>query len=255
MINALAAGESDEAALQLVEPFVTEDILAGALLSLWRGRDEQDRPMYTEGVSKERQWMERIAFLAKKAEPGTVTSLRRFKDAVQGKTTKSGAPLSVLNEVISNLGGMRIDRFDRDTAGFYRNREYEQKIKDSQTAISKAFSGKGTFDPDEARAIWHDAHAVREQSMKEWKQYMEGLRLLGEKEPFAKVVRDTTSNSLIAQQAYTGNVSPYEFTQDALGRMLKLPQGEQRLDLLRELYAEAAAGKDEPALPASPFRQ
>ncbi len=236
-MRAAAYGSREDAITQVAEPFFSEDILAGALLSVWRGRDENDQPIADRGLSEFEQNKQIMEFMAKKAEPGAVTSGKRLLAAWNGETTRSGVPLDFNSELMSNLGGMRIERFDRDVSSFYRNRAFDEQVKASQTAVRKVFLNKGTFDVDAARQVYIDANATRQQTMKDWKDYVEGTRILGEENPFGKVVRDIGQESIVAQQMYSGNHTPYRFSEDDFGRMRKLPQGEERIKLIQDMIA------------------
>jgi len=232
-------GNQEDVMRQLSEPFLSEDILAGTILSLWRGRDERDRPIYSEGLSEEEQWKQAAQFAAKKVEPGVVSSGRRLWDAWQGKTTSSGIPLVFANELASNFGGARVETFDRETADYYANRKFDDQVKASQTAIRQAFLNKGTFDPDYVRRIYQDAEDTRRQTLAEWRKYVDGSKLLGEENPYGKVVRDVGQESQIVKQMYSGTFIPYRFSDEDFGKMLKLPQGEERIKLFQELYRKS----------------
>lgn len=239
--TAIARGESDEAIDQIAEPFLSEDIFAGTIVSIIRGRDEFGRPIYSEGATPEEQNRQLIKFIAKKLEPGVVSSYKRISTAAKGGTTSSGLPLKLSNEIASNLGGMRKENFSRDVADYYRNREFDQKVKASQSLIRKQFFNKGTFDPEEVRRQYESAEATRRQTLKEWREYVDGSVALGEENPYGKVVRDVGQESSIIKMMYSKQYAPYRLRDSDFAQILKLPQGAERVKLFQELYQQGIA--------------
>lgn len=236
--RAAAYGNAEDVTMQALEPFISEDILAGSLLSIWRGRDENDVPIYDKGLSEAEQNRQIMQFAIKKLEPGIITSAKRIGAAARGETTKSGLPLDLANELASNLGGMRVETFSRDVSDYYRNRDYDDRVKASQTTIRRLFLNKGTFNEAEVRRQYADAEATRRQNMVDWRKYVEDGKLLGEENPYGKVVRDVGQESMIIQQMYSGTYTPYVFQDADFAKMMQLPQGEQRIKLFQELYRQ-----------------
>ena len=236
--RAAAYGNAEDVTMQALEPFISEDILAGSLLSIWRGRDENDVPIYDKGLSEAEQNRQIMQFAIKKLEPGIITSAKRIGAAARGETTKSGLPLDLANEIASNLGGMRVETFSRDVSDYYRNRDYDDRVKASQTTIRRLFLNKGTFNEAEVRRQYADAEATRRQNMVDWRKYVEDGKLLGEENPYGKVVRDVGQESMIIQQMYSGTYTPYVFQDADFAKMMQLPQGEQRIKLFQELYRQ-----------------
>jgi hypothetical protein len=233
--EALIRGKPGEAVGEIAAPFVGEDIFVGTLLSMKRNRDENGLPVWDEGASPFEQNKQLMAFALKRLEPGTLTAAGRIKDAAQGKTTKSGTPLSLTNELTSTFMGARKETFDRETSDYYRNREFNRKAQASSDFIRRLFMGKGSFDAEAVRASYTDAEATRRQTIEQWRKYVDGSIVLGEKEPYAKVVRDVGAASTLVRMMYAKQYLPYHFRPADLRKMLTLPDGQARVDLYREL--------------------
>ena len=243
-ITAIARGNPGEAQEQLTEPFLSEDILAGTIVSAIRGTDERGRPVWDEGSSPEEQNKQLMRYVMKKLEPGVVTSMKRAYEAYHGGTTASGQKLDLANEVTSNLGGLRKETFDREMSDYYRNREFESAVKASQSTVRRMFFNKGTFDADAVRAQYLDAEATRKKTLQGWRAYVDGSIALGERNPYAKVVSDVGANSDIVKMMYSKTYRPYAFRREDLQKMLRLPGGRERVDLWLELRNEASEDGD-----------
>jgi len=221
--RAAAYGDKEDVFKQATEAFLSEDLLAGTIVSVLRGRDENDRPLAEEGLSPFEQNMQVMQFAAKKLAPDAINSSIKMKTAYEGGTTRAGVPLDFSNELASTFGGMRVETFSREISDFYRNREYDDRVKASQTSIRRMFMSKGTFNAAEVRRKYADAEATRKQTMADWRKYVESGKLLGEKKPYAKVARDVGQQSLIVKQMYAGVYTPYRFQDADFAAMRKLP--------------------------------
>lgn len=235
---ALSRGKPGEAAQELAEPFLSEDLAYGAIVSVLRGTDENDRPIYDPGLSPFEQNVQIMGYLMTKLEPGTLTSARRIVSAVKGETSKSGRAFDLGNEVLSVAGGVKKETLDRAQADFFRNREFSQRIKDSEKSIRATFLARGSFAPDSARTLYESAEAKRRQTLQDWRKFVDGSILLGEKNPFQKVVSDVGGASLAVKLMYSKQYRPYVFQMADFRRMAALPDGPARIALFQELAAK-----------------
>lgn len=133
------------------------------------------------------------------------------------------------------LGGFRRETMDRSQSDFFRNRDFERQMQDSEKSIRAMFLRKGSFDAEATRQLYQSAERARKKALQDWRAYVDGSVLLGETKPYAKVVQDVGSESNIVKMMYQRRYSPYTFREQDLRQMLKLPQGEERLGLYREL--------------------
>jgi len=232
---ALMRGEPGEAGGELAEPFVAEDLAFSSMVSLMRNQDENGRPIWDEGLSPAEQNKQVARYLAERFEPGTITSMRRISRAARGETSRSGKKYDLSNELSSLALGMRRDTLDRAQSDFYRNREFNGRVEKSNASIRSMFLRKGSFDAEEVRRQHASAESARQQSLTEWREFVDGSILLGEQNPYAKVVSDVGAESNIVKMMYAGQYAPYQFREADLVKMLSLPQGEERLALYLEL--------------------
>lgn len=246
---ALWRGKPDEAAAAIAEPFSSEDIAYGAIVSLIRGTDENGRPIYDKGLSPAEQNVQIAKYVASKFMPGTLRSAERVRKGVMGETSPSGREYETGNELLSFGVGIKLDTMDRAQSDYYRNREYNARVQDSGGSIRRAFLQRGTVDLGDLEEAYRSADAARRKAMQEWRQYVDGSIQLGEADPYAKVVRDVGSESDIVKSMYTGRYVPYTFRPVDLRAMSKLPDGPARIELWRRLHAEANAPTPRPEDP------
>jgi len=234
-IVAITRGQWGEAAGEAAEPFISEDLAVGAMVSMARNSDENGNPVYDPGLSNEEQWKQIGEFFLGRFEPGTITSGRRIYRAAKGQTSRSGKAYDLGNEIASVAFGIRKETMDRSQSEYYRNREFERRVNDSQASIRKTFLGKGSFDPEAARQIYESAESERKKSLEEWRDFVDGSIVLGEENPYAKVVQDVGGESQVVKLMYGRVYQPYHFSRADLNKMLTLPDGEARLALYQEM--------------------
>lgn len=236
---ALWRGEPEEATGALAEPFVSEDIAYGVIVSLLRGTDENNRPIYDPGLSPAEQNMQITKYVAGKFMPGTLRSAERIRKGLMEETSPSGRQYEAGNEALSAIAGVKLDTMDRSQSDYYRNREFNSRVQDSGSAVRRAFLQRGTVDLGTLEKTYKSADAARRKAMKEWRLYVDGSIQLGEQNPYAKVVSDVGAESEIVKSMYTGKYVPYQFRPQDLRKMLALPGGQERVDLWLRLNAEA----------------
>lgn len=239
-IMAQLRGKPDEAIGELTQSFTSEDVVLGTMVGLYYNRDEHGRPIWNEGLTPTEQNKQIMRWASKRLEPGTVTAAKRISTAAKGETTASGQELSLTGEIVSNVLGTKMQVLDRQTADYYRNREFNRKVQDSGTAIRQAFMKKGTVDLAQLEQVYRSGQEARRKTMEEWRNYIDGGVLLGETNPLAKVVADVGSKSDIVKQMYSKRYGPYVFRAEDLRDMSKLPDGPARIELWKRLHAEAS---------------
>ncbi len=232
-------GEPEEATGALAEPFVSEDIAYGVIVSLLRGTDENNRPIYDPGLSPTEQNVQIAKYVAGKFMPGTLRSAERIRKGLMEETSPSGRQYGAGNEALSAIAGVKLDTMDRAQSDYYRNREFNGRVQDSGSAIRRAFLQRGTVDLGTLEETYKSADAARRKAMKEWREYVDGSIQLGEENPYAKVVSDVGAESEIVKSMYTGKYVPYQFRPQDLRKMMALPGGQERVDLWMRLNAEA----------------
>lgn len=236
---ALARGKSNEAIGEVTQPFLSDDILFGTLIGLRYNRDENNQPVWNDGLTEWEQNKQAMLWTLKRHEPGTLTASKRVASAAKGETTASGQELSLPAESVSAIAGVKMQVLDRQTSDYFRNKEFDSRIQDSNSAIRKAFLQRGTVGFDQLENIYRSADDTRRQTMQKWKKYMEGSVKLGETQPLAKVIQDVGQASDTIKLMWAGNYVPYTFPEKDLRAMLKLPDGQARYDLWRRLHDEA----------------
>lgn len=250
---ALLRGKPEEAAASVAEPFTSEDIAYGTIISLLRGTDENNRPIYDQGLSPEEQNKQIAKYVAGKFLPGTLKSIDRIRKGLSEETSASGRKYGAGNEALSAIAGVKLDTLDRAQSDYFRNRDFNRRVQDSGSAIRRAFLQRGTIDLADLEQTYQSADAARRKAMTEWRQYVNGSIKLGEQNPYAKVVSDVGSESDIVKSMYTGNYVPYQFRKADLAKMLQLPDGAARVELWQRLNAEATSEPvATPVQPGSP---
>ena len=250
-IIALYRGHPLEAIQQASEPFLAEDLAWGAIVSALRNKDADGRPIYDEGLSPSQQWKQIGKYVAGRFVPGTFTDFDRIIKASTGVTSKSGKQYDLGNEITSLAAGARKETLDRAQADFYRNREYNERVQASEKSIRATFLAKGSFDAEKATELYHSAEDSRKKGLDQWRKFVDGSVLLGEKNPYQKVVSDVGAASKIVKLMYARQYRPYQFRSQDLAKMRRLPDGEARVALYLKLARERTSGSASTATSAA----
>ena len=236
--KALMRGEPVEAAIEFSSPFTGEDLAYGAILGIFFNQDGNGRPVYDEGLTADQQLSQIWKFFRSRFTPGDIDNLERIGKGYRGEISSGGKEYDLTNEILSTLGGFRLEKLDVEQADEWRNRAFSSSMARSESSIRNNFGNRGTVDLEELAELYRSAEAKRRQTHDQWHQFMQGSAVLGNEHVYASAVKHLGTSSNRLKRAYVGAYQPYLPSDVTLRKWSRLPQGQERVELFRKLYAE-----------------
>ena len=215
------------------EPFLSEEILTQTVLDISRNKKESGAPVYNDEAPPEEQISDIMAHVWKAFEPGTISSLRRIADGLQGQTNVYGTARDPKTETIALFTGMRHKELDPKQALSYRAREFSARKNQATRIFTSVLSKRGRVSEDEIR----NAHEAMEQSRRElWDAValdVEAATRLGLTEREARAILDDSGLSATdARDLVTGRYAPYSNASPLRSR-IEAAKGSEREELIR----------------------
>jgi hypothetical protein len=169
-----------EATVELLSPFLSEEILAGKLLDIARNQTKDGRQLWNPQDSAEEKGWKIAEHVYDAMEPGTVSSLRRIAKGITGEPTVAGQVYDPVTETAAMFTGMRVLGVDARRALFYKMSHLQRNLGDAQAltlrALSEAEMTGDTSNVGEARA---HTEARRQQLIQEAGQAAQAAQTLG----------------------------------------------------------------------------
>lgn len=152
-LSAIAAGIRHEDELlpligkamgEMLRPFTSEDILAGAIVDLMRNSTPTGRRVWNPQDPAEDKARSMLAHVAQAMEPGTVSRLRkRIIPAAMGKKLPYGDDLSLANEIASELTGLKSQHLDYEQALTFKALTFNRNDSDSEAIFRQVALQRG----------------------------------------------------------------------------------------------------------------
>lgn len=135
---------------KLLQPFTSEDILAGSLIDIARNQTSTGRRVFNPGDTPAKQWEDKIAHIYGTLEPGTLTRVKtKIIPAIKGETDRSGRKPELTNEILSELTGFKTQTLDYQQAVGYRAGAFKKADDDADTIFREVAGRRGSVNPDD----------------------------------------------------------------------------------------------------------
>lgn len=149
-----SAEELDDVMLRsfakLVQPFTSEDILAGALVNIARNKTPTGQRVFNPGDTAGKQFEDKLAHIYKAVEPGTITRAKgKIIPAIKGETDRTGRQPDLSNEVLSELTGFKTQTLDYEQAVAFKAREFKKRDDDADSIFREVAGRRGAVDADD----------------------------------------------------------------------------------------------------------
>jgi hypothetical protein len=148
-LKAFLAGKSwDESfvksATHLFDPFVSEEILAAAVLDAARNKKGVDgRKVYNDQLSGDEIALEIMQHLAKAMEPGVSAHARKLGKALAGETEIHGKAYTIASEGAAVMTGIRMATTDIRQALSFDASDYSRDMQEASGLVRSALRRRG----------------------------------------------------------------------------------------------------------------
>lgn len=148
------ADQLDEVMLRsfakLLQPFTSEDILAGALIDVQRNKTQTGARVFNPGDTPAKRWSDVSGHLLKTLEPGTITRVKsKIIPAIKGETDRSGRKPELSTEVLNELTGFKQQTLDYKQAIGFKAREFKKADDDADSIFREVAARRGTVKPED----------------------------------------------------------------------------------------------------------
>jgi len=186
-IMALFRGASDneiqrgimEAGEEAAQPFLGGEILFNSIMETVHNRKPTGGDIYRPGDSITDVLVKSADHIIKILEPGDITSARRLYKGYTGEITNYGRKYELPIEIISELGGARIQQIDIPVAVGFRAGDYSREIAGASAEFKAEVSTQNSITDDEIKAAYKDLKADRRESIKRMYKVVRGARRSG----------------------------------------------------------------------------
>jgi hypothetical protein len=165
--------------LETINPFVGEDMVVEAALSLKNNQDKYGNPIYNTEESFSDQLMKISAYAYKLIEPGTASSIRRGLSAE-----------NKLQELTANITGYRIYDVDVNKQFGYSMKDYSNRIADAKKIYNSVYYDEKATEEEKTKAYNKADKAVKELYLEVSELYNSSERLGAKPEDLKTTMKD-----------------------------------------------------------------
>jgi len=167
------------AATQMLQPLLSEQLFAGAVMDLARNRTTLGGQIWNEQDSPTNITIAKLSHLAKALSPGVITGVgTRVYRAATGQVTRQGRSYDLSNELAGAGFGQRVAEIDAQTMLGNKVRGFLSGRSEATQLLTQILNSRGTIDigdiPDAYRRA-NEAYVRLYEDMK--KSYESALRL------------------------------------------------------------------------------
>jgi hypothetical protein len=222
------------AAQQAFEPWVSEQLFFGELISVVRGVDADGRPLWETADSRAKKIETGALRMLGTVTHGTVNIARRIWMASEGIVPVGGRSYNLANELLGPVVGQRIS--ERDVSQAFDSAKigaFNRMQLSAATLALQAYRNKGTPDMGEIRRQYDQANNARLNAFIDLHKDIEAARRLG-------VPEDSIRQSLARIPAndraeiMNGVYRKYIPSPDSINAGVDKLQGEERRRVLLE---------------------
>jgi hypothetical protein len=199
-----------EAGKQTLEPFLGEEILAGAVVDVWRNTKANGGQVYNPAQSLTEQAEDMAAHLAQAFEPGTISSARRIWRGLSGYTSPYGKDYDPKIESLAVFTGHRIQTLDVPQALQFKGRDFARQASQASRILNSVATRHGRATQQEVREAYESMDRARREAFQALYESVSAARKLNMTEKQIRRTLDTAgvSNAKI-NAALSGVYIPY----------------------------------------------
>lgn len=220
---------------EFLEPFASEEILAGKLIDWRRNKKEDGTTVYNEQDTIDSQYRDIISYIGEAFIPGTVTSINRIIKGATGFKEHSGRAYNPLVEAAAMMTGMRASKLDVKQSLKYRSQAFKRGITDANTIIRYEMNSSGTVDPGALYDEYIKVDGIRRNIYEAMRDVTGDAHKLGVNPRTVKrLMKDNGATEEDIRAALYGHYIPYRLTEDRV-RAMRLANPDEFQERLRAI--------------------
>lgn len=234
-IMALFSGETISegmlsAAMELVDPFGSEEILTEKIIDVMRNRKaETKQGVYNEQADLASKAAQAASHIFTALKPGFWASANRIQEAALGEKDRSLA-----NEVIALVGPRIVNVPVRRQLGF-EARDYLKAKRGAAEIFTRPYTDESTRKPGEVAAGYAAAEASRRNLFDEMRDRANGAIRLGiPREEVVSILRANNMSAAEVKALMNNEYTPYIPSEDQEKRLDRNKEAQQRRNEFRE---------------------
>jgi hypothetical protein len=168
-----------DAASQMLQPILSEQLFAGAVMDLARNRTAQGGTIWNEQDTPININLTKLNYLSRALLPGVITGAgTRIYRAATGEVTRQGRSYDLSNELAGVAFGQRVAEIDAQTDLGNKVRAFLSNRSDATRLLTSVLNSRGTVDIEEIPVAYTNANEAYQQLYKDMHEaYLGAVRL------------------------------------------------------------------------------
>lgn len=229
-----------ETGKEFFRPWISEQMLAKALIEARNGKTDSGRDIYNPTDSSIEKWEKMGMHVLKSLEPGTLQRFqRRILPAIRNEQPIYGRKLEVGPEIARELSGLAVEQFDFRNGLAYRAKQFTEKDRASEGVFHQVVSRTETTTPTDLLNAYKDSDKRRYEIWKEMRQdFLAAVRQGVKVQEAKKLMRARGMTDRDARDISNGRYEPMPIS-DGTKKRLKERNRELPMQQVREYQREA----------------
>jgi hypothetical protein len=168
-----------DAASQMLQPILSEQLFAGAVMDLARNRTAQGGTIWNEQDTPLNINLTKLGYLSRALLPGVITGAgTRIYRAATGQVTGQGRSYDLSNELAGVAFGQRVAEVDAQTDLGNKARAFLANRSDATRLLTSILNSRGTVDINDIPVAYDNASTAFQELYEDMhKAYLSALRL------------------------------------------------------------------------------
>lgn len=162
-----AIEEAGESIKQLLEPFLSEEILSGRLIDVSRNITDSGQQIYNPQDNIGQILLNVYNYIAGATEIGTVRSFRRILKGLEGETGDYYKEYDPVDEILALFTGQRIERLSLEQNMYFKMRNVKKELQEAKGIYNKVAYNKGKVDPSDLDSAYERANKARKKILEQ----------------------------------------------------------------------------------------
>jgi hypothetical protein len=225
-----------DAAAELAEPFVSEELVTERLLDIARNHTSSGRPVYSPQAPIEDKAAAIIAHIWEPIEPGVITSAKRINKGITGEVEKGGRSYDPKAESLAAITGFRPVKINVKQSLGFKVRAYQSSTQDANRLLTSEATSFGAVDPTKIGNAYKASDDARRKLFNELHKAVTAAIRLGMPEDEAVAMLDEGGLSKDSAEAVLAGVyEPYQPGQQTMDAIASRPGGKDRVNAIRKM--------------------
>lgn len=195
-------------------PWVSEQMLAKSIIEARNGKTDMGREIFNPTDSSFEKTTKRIAHVVKVLEPGTIQRIqRRLIPAIRNEQPTSGQKFEVGSEVVRELTGIAVEKFDFKTGLAFKAAEFAKMENAGEDVFRKVISQTKTTTDQDMVDAYRESNLRRLELWKDLRgDYLAAIRRGVPRHQAESVMKNRGVTEKVIEQIARGRYEPLEIS-------------------------------------------